>query len=66
MKIVLVGYMGSGKSTIGKCLSKDLKINFLDLDAYIEEALGGTVSTIFKDKESSFLEKKSMNIYRKF
>ncbi|MEE9361286.1 MAG: shikimate kinase [Cellulophaga sp.] len=58
MKIVLVGYMGSGKSTIGKCLSKDLKINFLDLDAYIEESLGETVSTIFKDKGELFFRKK--------
>ena len=32
MKIVLVGYMGSGKSTIGRLLSKKLNINFIDLD----------------------------------
>ena len=36
MKIVLVGYMGSGKTTIGKLIAKDLKLNFVDLDEYID------------------------------
>ena len=36
-KIVLLGYMGSGKSTIAKLLSKKLDIMNVDLDNYIEK-----------------------------
>ena len=58
MKIVLVGYMGSGKTTIGKRISKDLKISFLDLDEYIETSLGDTILNIFKEKGELFFRKK--------
>jgi shikimate kinase len=43
----LVGFMGCGKTSIGKRISKDLKIPFVDLDAYIEEAEGLTINEIF-------------------
>ena len=49
MKIVLLGYMASGKSTIGKQLAKEMKISFIDLDEYIEEKEGKSVSEIFED-----------------
>ncbi len=58
MRIVLVGYMGSGKSTIGKLLAKKLKISFLDLDDVIEERLGDSVSNVFKGKGEIFFRKK--------
>ncbi|MET6991760.1 shikimate kinase [Sediminicola arcticus] len=55
MKIVLVGYMGSGKTTVGKELSKYLGFRFLDLDAYIEDKTGMKIAAIFKEKgELSF------------
>ncbi|MFW2377799.1 shikimate kinase [Cellulophaga baltica] len=57
MKIVLIGYMGSGKTTIGKLLSKKLNINFIDLDAYIESKLNLSVSDIFKDQGEIFFRK---------
>lgn len=57
MKIVLLGYMGSGKSTIGKILAADLKLNFLDLDSYIETAEGKTVKAIFEDKGEIYFRK---------
>ncbi|QNM86440.1 shikimate kinase [Polaribacter pectinis] len=50
MKIVLLGYMASGKSTIGKQLAKKLYLNFIDLDDYIEEKEKMSISTIFKEK----------------
>ena len=50
MKIVLIGYMASGKSTIGKLLSQSLFLPFIDLDHYIEKKEGKTISEIFKDK----------------
>ena len=50
MKIVLLGYMASGKSSIGKRLSKKLSMNFLDLDDYIIEKEKMSISEIFKTK----------------
>ncbi len=50
MKIVLLGYMASGKSSIGKKLSKLLGIRFLDLDEYIIEKEGLSINDIFKIK----------------
>ncbi|WP_229665902.1 shikimate kinase [Flavobacterium suaedae] len=49
MKIVLCGYMGSGKSIIAKLLSKALTINSIDLDEYIEKQQGKTISHIFEE-----------------
>ena len=50
MKIVLLGYMASGKSTIGKRLSKKLSLRFLDLDDYIVEKEKMSISKIFEIK----------------
>ena len=37
MTIFLVGFMGCGKSTLGKKLAKNLDFNFIDLDDFIED-----------------------------
>ncbi|ARV14231.1 shikimate kinase [Polaribacter sp. SA4-12] len=50
MKIVLLGYMASGKSSIGKRLSKKLSMRFLDLDDYIIEQEKMSISKIFELK----------------
>ena len=52
--IVLVGMMGSGKSTVGNFLSKYLKLNFIDVDNNIEEKTGLTINNIFKKKGESY------------
>lgn len=36
-RIILIGYMGAGKTTVGKALSQSLALPFYDLDWYIEE-----------------------------
>lgn len=54
---MLVGYMGSGKTTIGKILAKDLNIKFLDLDDYIEEVESKSIKTIFKEKGEIYFRK---------
>lgn len=58
MKIVLVGYMGSGKTTIGKLLAKELEISFLDLDEVIQNGVGDTIPNIFNAKGEIFFRKK--------
>ncbi|MFX0558269.1 shikimate kinase [Maribacter sp. CXY002] len=57
MKIVLVGYMGSGKTTIGKLVAKALEFNFLDLDEYIEKTEKKSVSDIFSEKGEVYFRK---------
>lgn len=45
--IILIGFMGSGKTTVGQLLAKNLGYHFLDTDEYIEQTTGKTISTIF-------------------
>ena len=52
--LVLVGMMGSGKSLIGKLLSKKLEFEFIDTDNKIEEIEKKTISEIFKKKGEKY------------
>ena len=47
--IVLIGMMGSGKTSIGKILSRKLNLEFVDIDEKIEEKENKTISEIFKN-----------------
>ncbi|MCQ0111883.1 shikimate kinase [Zhouia amylolytica] len=58
MNIVLLGYMGSGKSAIGKFLAKNTDLDFLDLDSFIEEKEGKTIREIFSDHGEVYFRKK--------
>ena len=49
-RVFLVGYMGVGKTTIGKRLSKKLGLQFIDLDKYIESRYRKTIKDIFAVK----------------
>ena len=49
-RIVLTGFMGAGKSTIGRTLADRLGWAFLDLDAHIEQRTGATVPQIFAEQ----------------
>lgn len=49
-KIVLVGYMGSGKTTVAKKIAKELKIPHIDLDNYIEKKHDLSIEEVFKTK----------------
>ena len=48
--LVLLGMMGSGKSTIGYLLSKNLNIEFMDVDEIIEKEEGCKISEIFEKR----------------
>ncbi|MEC8367617.1 MAG: shikimate kinase [Bacteroidota bacterium] len=47
--IVLIGYMGCGKSSIGKKLSQKLNVKFVDLDSIIEKKYSKSISQIFNE-----------------
>ena len=55
--IVLCGFMGCGKSTVGKELAKFIKMDFIDIDTYIESKENMTVSKIFKLKGEKYFRK---------
>ena len=63
MRIYLVGYMGCGKSTIGRKVAEKLGISFVDLDKYIEERYFKSVPAIFAEEgEERFREKERISL----
>lgn len=58
MIITLLGYMGCGKSTIGKELAQIMGYVFIDLDNYIETKEGKSITAIFNDKGEVYFRKK--------
>lgn len=57
--IVLIGMTGSGKTTIGKELSRELGRPFIDIDHYIEERNGKSIPELFQVSEQYFREKET-------
>ena len=49
-RIILIGYMGSGKTTMGKALSKHMGLMFYDLDWYIESRMHRSVPQLFAER----------------
>ena len=60
--IVFLGMMGSGKSLIGKLVSKKLKLQFFDIDNIIENETGMKIFEIFDKKGEEFFREKEKNI----
>jgi shikimate kinase len=57
-RLILTGFMGAGKSTVGAILAKDLGWRFIDLDSMIEASCQHTVAEIFRDYgEANFRER---------
>lgn len=56
-RIVLTGFMGAGKSTVGRLLAARLGWEFLDLDAQIEQRAGQTVPQIFAEHGEAHFRK---------
>jgi shikimate kinase len=68
-RIFLIGYMGSGKTTVGKLLAEKLGYSFVDMDAHIEEKYFKSVSEIFSqlgEQEFRILEKKCLHEVAEF
>ncbi len=57
MILVLIGYMGSGKSSVGKQLAEVLDYQFIDLDAYIADAENTSIPEIFAKKGEIYFRK---------
>lgn len=57
IRVMLIGYMGAGKTTIGKVLARDMGMEFYDLDDYIEGRFHQKIPDIFAEKgEEGFRE----------
>ena len=61
-RVILIGYMGSGKTTVGKALSKETGMMFYDLDWYIESRMHKSVSQIFAEKGEEGFRKIEYNM----
>ena len=58
--VVLVGFMGSGKSTVGQCLARRMQRPFIDLDNEITAEAGRSIAQIFADEgEPGFREREA-------
>lgn len=64
MKIILCGYMGSGKSAVGQVLARKLQLPFIDLDQAIEKEAQQTVAEIFKKKGELYFRKKEHEVFK--
>ena len=62
MKVFLIGPMGSGKSTIGKLISKEVSLKFYDTDKMIEASLKKNINEIFEDHGEEFFRQKECEI----
>jgi len=64
MNIVLTGFMGTGKSRIGKKLAKKLRMSYLDTDELIEKKEKDNISTIFKKKGEEYFRRVETQIVK--
>ena len=57
IRIFLTGYMGAGKTTLGKAFACEISVPFIDLDWYIEERFHKSIRELFTERgEASFRE----------
>jgi shikimate kinase len=58
MQLLLLGYMGSGKSSVGTLLAETLQYEFIDLDRFISSSEGATIGEIFQKKGEIYFRRK--------
>lgn len=65
MKVFVVGYMASGKSTFGRRLAEKLDTVFIDLDNYIEQQTGSSITELFNSRGEAGFRKIESEMLRK-
>lgn len=63
--IILIGFMGCGKSTVGRKLANALSYEFMDTDTVIEETYGKTISKMFEEDGEEAFRKAETELLRK-
>lgn len=61
-RIILIGYMGAGKTTLGKVLARELNLEFIDLDWYIENRFHQSVNQLFATRGEEGFRKIERNM----
>lgn len=61
-RIILIGYMGAGKTTLGKALGNEIGLPFYDLDWYIETRMHRTVKQLFDERGEEGFRKIEYNM----
>lgn len=63
-KVVLIGYMGAGKSTVGQALAEQIAVPFWDMDAVIEEKQGRRIVDIFAENGEDYFRRLETECFR--
>lgn len=61
-RIIIIGYMGAGKTTIGRALSRTIGVPFYDLDWYIQQRMRRTVKQLFEERGEEGFRKVEHNM----
>lgn len=64
--IVFIGFMCSGKTTIGRALAKEIDFEFIDTDKWISKQMNLTVGEIFAEKGEDYFRQLETNTVRDF
>ncbi len=62
--IILTGFMGTGKTTVGRLLAEKLKLPFVDIDAAIEAREGTSINDIFAKKGEAYFRRLETEVLR--
>lgn len=64
--IILIGFMGSGKTSVGECLAKRMSYHFLDTDRLLEERAGDTIHHIFSMHGEEYFRDMETELLKEF